>query len=186
MALSREFYRPKKYTAKIVPKGVLAEVYLVDGVKHPVAVMFGGRRSKPDHHSAYYSEEQRAEAVKIYLDRMIERAADQVSEKSFNHTLEVGSILYSSWGYDQTNVDYYEVTEVVGKKSVRIKKIESKKVSTSDDNYKSSAYPGEFKSEGEGMLKRVKEGNIISLNSYSSAYPWDGRPKYETGPYNGH
>ena len=28
--------------------------------------------------------------------------------------LKVGDVLRSSWGYDQTNVDYYEVVELVG------------------------------------------------------------------------
>ena len=30
------------------------------------------------------------------------------------HSLKVGDVLYSSWGYDQTNIEFYEVTAVRG------------------------------------------------------------------------
>lgn len=37
--------------------------------------------------------------------------------------LAVGDVLRASWGYDQTNVDYYEVIELVGKASVKVREI---------------------------------------------------------------
>ena len=38
------------------------------------------------------------------------------------HSLKVGDILYCSWGYDQTNVDYFKVSEVIGKRKIKIPK----------------------------------------------------------------
>jgi len=37
--------------------------------------------------------------------------------------LVVGDVLVNSWGYEQTNVDYYQVTALVGKQSVEIRAI---------------------------------------------------------------
>ena len=36
------------------------------------------------------------------------------------HSLKVGDILYCSWGYDQTNVDFFKVSEVIGKRKIKI------------------------------------------------------------------
>ena len=42
-----------------------------------------------------------------------------------NKNVKIGDIFYSSWGYDQTNIDYYMVTKIIGKTFVEIQKIES-------------------------------------------------------------
>ena len=41
-------------------------------------------------------------------------------ERTKPHSLKVGDILYCSWGYDQTNVDYFKVSEVIGKRKIKI------------------------------------------------------------------
>ena len=193
MKMSRAFWAPADYSEKVVREGVEAEVYLVDSERGPIAYGFGGKRSKPDWNYRFGSEENRAKYVDDYLNRMEERAADKkkraAEKKNFVHTLEVGSLLYSSWGYDQTNVDFYEVVKLVGKKSVMIAKIGSayaKEESKSHTYNNVVAVPGSFVEGEEPMLKRVREGNNVSLNSYSNAYPWDGEPKYETAWGYGH
>lgn len=124
--------------------------------------------------------------------------------------IEVGTIFYSSWGYDQTNVDYYRVVEVTPSgKSVRIVKV---RLTTVSDDGGPTTYvaPGTEPVTGgwvrEGgvstydpdyqeppMLKRIQsygEGErrscYLYLNSYSSAGLWDGKPKYQTGSGWGH
>ena len=37
--------------------------------------------------------------------------------------VKVGDIFSASWGYDQTNVDFFQVVEIVGKCSVRIRQV---------------------------------------------------------------
>ncbi len=47
------------------------------------------------------------------LEKQVDEALQGVSGDVHPHIarrMEVGAILYSSWGYDQTNVDYYMVT----------------------------------------------------------------------------
>ncbi|MCP3050723.1 hypothetical protein K6X12_06380 [Xanthomonas euvesicatoria pv. allii] len=41
-------------------------------------------------------------------------AADTAKQQRQRHSLTVGQVLFSSWGYDQTNVDFYQVVAVRG------------------------------------------------------------------------
>jgi hypothetical protein len=196
----RDFYIPKDYTEKVTRKGVEAEVFLIDhGTgRKPCAMGFGGKRAKADFYNSYMSVESRALHVKTYLDNLEERAAAKktraAEKKAFEHTLKVGDILYTSWGYDQTNIDYYQVTAVVGKKSVKIRQIHSglDHHDGCSQNYviplKDSFFEdcGEYDHRGDEMLKRVGEYNSIRIESYCSATPWGGKPNRETDAYSGH
>ena len=44
------------------------------------------------------------------------------------HTLKVGDILKSSWGYDQTNIDYFQVVKLIGKTMVGLRAINGEMV----------------------------------------------------------
>lgn len=104
------------------------------------------------------------------------------------HSVEVGDIFTSSWGYDQTNVDFYEVVRTTPK-SVEIRAIGTRVAQVdSVGNERVEPAPGKF--TGEPMLKRVqrgwKGGPLLRIASYAIATPYEGVPKHRTGPYNGH
>ena len=40
-----------------------------------------------------------------------------------DHGVKVGDLFYSSWGYEQTNVNFFQVIALVGKASVRIREV---------------------------------------------------------------
>jgi hypothetical protein len=40
-----------------------------------------------------------------------------------NDTVSVGDVFVSSWGYEQTNVTFYQVLSVHGKKTVTVREI---------------------------------------------------------------
>lgn len=131
--------------------------------------------------------------------------------------VQVGDFFYSSWGYDQTNIDFYRVVGMTASgKSVRVQKWTSSVV---EDNG-----PQVYVVPGEGpVMERVRKASVseedywamdywdrqaateevpapvetkriryfgstatFSVNSYSSAYQWDGKPKYQTGSGWGH
>jgi hypothetical protein len=48
-------------------------------------------------------------------------------EATSGHTFKVGDVLYQSWGYDQTNIDFFEIVGVLPK-SVKIRRIGEKMV----------------------------------------------------------
>ena len=39
------------------------------------------------------------------------------------HGVKVGDLFYASWGYEQTNVNFFQVVELVGSSSVRIREV---------------------------------------------------------------
>jgi hypothetical protein len=99
-------------------------------------------------------------------------------------TPNVGDILYESWGYDQTNVNFYEVLEVLGVMVV-IREVPSRQVSDDGDGtVKVVAVPGRY--IGQPMRKKIKPAGVdsrsysVKIRSFSNAHLWDGKPRYET------
>ena len=93
--------------------------------------------------------------------------------------LNVGDIWYSSWGYDQTNIDWYQVTKVT-KCCVYIARIRSNKTETAFMQGETTPVPNDFC--GEPMRRKVdksyKGEPYVSITSYASACPWNGKPMH--------
>jgi hypothetical protein len=95
------------------------------------------------------------------------------------HGVEVGTIFDSHWGYDQSNVDWFEVVGVT-KTGVQIREVAS---AMAEDGRHVVPVPGLY----VGAKRFVKvhtydEGRTkwINLTSYSGASVWDGSAKYDT------
>jgi len=91
------------------------------------------------------------------------------------HTFIVGDILSSSWGYEQTNVTFYQVTRVT-KSSVELGTLKSV------EDYDGQAMvgtkvpcPGEF-ANANRFVKRVSNYGV-KLSSHEYARLWDGKPQ---------
>jgi hypothetical protein len=101
--------------------------------------------------------------------------------------VEVGDIFASSWGYDQTNVDFYEVVAVTPSgKSVRLVPIGKEVVIDSGPYTEVKAVPGSASPDAKPITKRVRyyggSEPLVSLTSYSNAWRIDpNEAKYETG-----
>lgn len=75
--------------------------------------------------------ESRDEYANNWIQKNNEREAQKAQEKAnfaamkknLVNPFKVGDIFYDSWGYDQTNIDFYQIVEV-GKKSVKIRGID--------------------------------------------------------------
>lgn len=158
-----------------------------DGRGGVYGLAFGGKANKPLWHYRFRNQEKFEEQVRLTIsDRKshAERIEKQKQERTqFKHTLKEGDIMYSSWGYDQTNIDFYQVV-AVGEKSVKIRKIGQKTVGSATTSEEVVADPNHF--VGPPMTKVVRPGDVVSIASYASAYKWDGKPKYQTAFGFGH
>ena len=177
----KERYIPSGYTlAHEAPGLVIYHGTHSNG--RPISLGFTGKRSTPAFHTYFKGPESQAEYEKAFIEsNNAHLAAKEAYRKArlAPHTLKVGSILVSSWGYEQTNVDFYEVTELHGKSTVTLREIACESVEQTgwaSDTVK--PIPGHF--IGEGFKKRVSGTNHVSLTSYSSASVWDGRPKHRS------
>lgn len=152
-----------------------------------LAIAFAAKQNKPLWYHFFQTAERREKEIQETIDgrkktlAMKQKIEDE--RKQFVHDLKVGDILYSSWGYDQTNISWFQVTRVIGK-AIEIREIEGKIIGGFDSpSEKVMPVPNHF--VGAPMRKIPQRGGV-HLNSYSSAYKWDGLPKYETGAGWGH
>ena len=56
--------------------------------------------------------------------RKAARAAEKEANKDVLASVKVGDVFDCSWGYEQTNVDFFQVVEKVGDSSVRLKQVQ--------------------------------------------------------------
>jgi hypothetical protein len=101
---------------------------------------------------------------------------------------QVGDILYSSWGYDQTNIDFYQITKVTPRQVI-IEQLQKKVTGGGRGQDKVMPVPGRLDPRGKKLRRKWSEYNggvSVSINSYSSAYSWDGKPQWQTAAGYGH
>lgn len=93
------------------------------------------------------------------------------------HPVKVGDIFYDSWGYDQTNIDWYQVVKVLPK-SVKVRRIAGKTKETGFMSGETRPLKGKF--IGPPKTKRVGISNgepyLPSKHGWTSL--WDGKPKH--------
>jgi len=99
----------------------------------------------------------------------------------------VGDVFYSQWGYDQTNLDYYQAVKVTPA-GVALRKIDKRLV-------RGKGQPIEYympianKFVGPELRRKLKEyggSPYVSIGTYASAYKWDGKEQEQTGGSYGH
>jgi hypothetical protein len=130
----------------------------------------------------FFSEESRDQHIADFKKRITDRniyKVERINERrNFINPAQVGDLLYSSWGYDQTNIDFYQVIEVK-EKSIVIREVAQNREYT--EYMQGTCTPKKDHFIGEPMLKRVSKGYSdaysVSLNSYASAWPYDGKAK---------
>lgn len=132
------------------------------------------------------------------------------AEKKNVFGVKVGDIFSASWGYEQTNNDFFQVIALVGKKSVRVREVNPPIVRrdpvsgmAEDRVYKitgeilpPSPHSVFIKDQEKGDLKRIKPGYFqdeeeaknncyFDISSYASAYKCNGEIKkvYESWYY---
>lgn len=86
-------------------------------LQNNVCLFFVGKRTKPAFWTGFSNEERMKKVIVDRIGRLMswEDMKDKRKEERKHQTdgIEVGDILYNSWGYEQTNIDFYQV---VGKK----------------------------------------------------------------------
>lgn len=115
--------------------------------------------------------------------------------------INVGDIFYNSWGYDQTNIDYYKVVRLtpagveivpIGKKYVQRNGPGGDQVVPDPDSIRDYDTITGIERGGKGSkVCRIKGdggryGPYIVLNDRHSATRWNGRPDYQTDSMFGH
>lgn len=117
-------------------------------------------------------------AKKKYKDESKTRRASDLAE--FKSKLKPGAILSDSWGYEQTQVEFYKVLEVKGSSVLIVElghiTLEAKSWASCD------VMPDLNSTQGEPLWKKVCT-NYIPICSSIHLTLWDGKPKYKSWYY---
>lgn len=97
-----------------------------------------------------------------------------------NKPLEVGNILVSSWGYDQTNIDFYKVVRK-SEKSVWLQRL-TKRYLKQVGWAHFEVVPGNAVISNKTLLRRYDPSGYVSITSVFCASPWNGKPQTESRP----
>lgn len=168
-----------------------------------------GKQSKPFVYYSFktprkreeYIEQAKKDAKDIWDYKERVKAEKLEVKNELVNPFQVGDIITNSWGYDQTNVDAYQVVEV-GKKSVKLRSIgiESAPNSPSyphgmaemvvpvkDKFLSKSSHEGHYKDGNPPFTKIIKaykerDGKLrVYVNfKYGSGSKWTGEPLYNS------
>lgn len=168
--------RPATPCRRVKAKGCSAVAYVYEaGPGRFVAQMFAGKRTKPDQWYRYATAERRAQAVEHYFAGIAARE-NREKERRAPHKYEVGHVLRSCWGYDQTNVEFFEVVEVVGPYSIKVRELGAIDVGGGNGGDSSRCAPALGKYVGEAKLCRAYGKDGVRIDDVRRAWLWDAKP----------
>lgn len=94
------------------------------------------------------------------------------------HDIKIGAIFYNSWGYDQTNIDFYQVVAVTAK-TVSIREVRG-----NITEYNAHNMTGHTEAKKDDFCgKPIRKTPFFSRGSwylnmeFGVCSPWDGKPK---------
>ena len=152
---------------------------------------------KVEFHYVYQTYEAALKAATIWIDRIktntLKREEEAALRRAKNAEVKAsdyykeGDIIVNSWGYEQTNVYFYQVTKV-GNKTIEIKQIHGSIVENSEYSHgmacEVEAVKDSFMEDGDTYQLRVKDkGQLSNPETYYYMHKWDGRPKYKSWYY---
>jgi len=197
--LTREFYIAKdsqKVTSNKLPEES-AVCYISTAASGRVSVQFFiGKQSKPDKYLAYKSRESANTAIEAFFDNILrvaqykqeqkerQKLARQVAKAEFQGT--IGSVFVASWGYDQTNVDAYQITARINNQTVEVveigfEEVESRGFAAMSEKIKPLPVSAEKAAKMPKLFARITTKNSIQVagkGSAGNANLWDGARSY--------
>lgn len=164
------------------------------------AIFSAGKSSKSWWFYRFASLDDMIKRIYESVDRHIERENEKIQRRAeqklamsvfkASDYFNIGDIVVNTWGYEQTNVDFYQVTEVLNKK-IKVREIGCKTVDGSHGFMSCDVLP-----DIDNFVKDPrKEINLLSLKadinangeiscricnpeSYYYFHKWDGKPQY--------
>lgn len=150
-----------------------------------LGIAFQANANKPLFYNRFRSEADRsrafAEAIRNRKSALERKRQEQDARRMYKHDIKPGDIYYTSWGYDQTNVDFYEVI-AVAEKSISVREVAQRTTDSDPPADRVVPVPGKFVGP---ILKKVPNANGFSVENHY-ARKWDGKPAYQTTSGWGH
>ncbi len=96
--------------------------------------------------------------------------------KKNKYGVQVGDIFEATWGYEQTNVDFFQVVELVGSSSVRVREVYPERIKEDYAGYNGMAADRTYKITKELLpaasssvfIEDQEKGDLKRLKSYAA------------------
>lgn len=145
-----------------------------------------GDADKPAFYSHYFNMAGAESAVALYFQHTQHACAEKAEQiasakakreafRASDHWTE-GDVFSNMWGYDQTNIDWYQIVAVKAK-SVLIRPIAKNYRQTGHMSGDSQPRRNDF--TGPARVKQLDSGGRISM-AHGCATKWDGKACHET------
>lgn len=162
---------------KVQPKGLDCAFYLYESAGKPCAMCFSGTAGRPMWRHSFRSEANRDGYIKRTIDGFKSTAAykaKQKAEASQPCKLEVGHILVTCWGYDQTNREFFKVIAKKGSHTIVVQELEQ--LREYNEGMTGTALPGEaFLKGSRPYTCRVRHGSSAKIEGHYASL-WSGQP----------
>jgi hypothetical protein len=172
-------YIPINAEARNFPAAaVVAYCYTSD--KGPAFIAYKGRQGKPARFLAFSTAERRDNNLTGYIEQQTNFENLKRSRRETGHGLAVGEIVYTVWGCEQTNVDFFEVVRIPSARSAVLRQIECDTIEDKPGSMtgKATPKPGHFVAVAKEETHRA--GGLHTLNGGESTRGdfrrWDGTP----------
>ena len=177
--------------ARFIPAGAVAQpvrgtdavVYLYGGASgDPCALGYVGTAGKPAFRHRFGSAQHRERFVADWVagqQRAAAARAERVlARKNATHTLKLGDIVYACWGYEQTNVDFFQVVRVVSDRSVAIRAIKGEIQADGPMAMAGHSTPcrDQFEDDAPELIRRAEGSAVMNVRFKHSASLWTGKP----------
>lgn len=148
-----------------------------DGKGKYQIIAYRGTAAKPSYNYLIKDRERAEKFVSEFFDGLGQHKAlveNRRAEANKPHSLNVGDVITNSWGYDQTNVDCYQITKTtvnfVWLKPIASDLVPSEGVSPMAGHV--VPVPGQFLSRPE--VKHKASGEYVTFK-YGYGSKWDGK-----------
>ena len=153
-----------------------------NGTATYTGIAFAGKANKPlwyyNYRDQAHLDKQVATTIDSYKASQAAKQKRRQERREYRHPYVVGDILSGSWGYDQTNVEFYEVVGIPSPKSIAVREIGMKTVRS--DRGSDYVVPAPGKYTGPVLKKIPSTGGYIRVSDSISVSKWDGKPEYQT------
>jgi hypothetical protein len=150
-----------------------------DAAGRPCGRVFYGKQSKPVL-ACYYRDQGRRElaivqAFQARRDTLARKAAYRQERTAWVPDYKVGEILRTCWGYDQTNVEYFEIIEIKGKYAI-VRELQQERVDSGFMQGRCVPLPGKYcepryENDDAGVpLRRLMQQRGIKIDNVRTAY----------------
>ncbi len=158
----------------------------IKGTDKPAMQIFRGKQKKAFVNFYFQSFERREQLLNETKQRADSQAKEKAKEKAekaaFIPDFKVGDIFCSSWGWEQTNVDFYQVIKKVGKHTAVFREVTQQTV---EGSLQSGGMACDVLPEIDSFVNDTTYQKRITkygakFSSYQQATKHHGMPKYKS------